>query len=938
MNNKPFEFRRTKKLSLRLPVAAGFLFSASLFPNFMNAQEQSSRDTLTKEKTIDEVVLIGYGKVKKKDQTGSVATLKMNTETRGFSPNAQDVLVGKVAGVTVTTDGGSPSGGASIRIRGGSSLSASNDPLIIIDGVMIDNQGLGGAGNILNTLNPTDIDTFTILKDASATAIYGSRASNGVILITTKKGNSGKIRVTYDGNMSVSSPKKTIEVMNADEYRTFINQTFANQGNFNEVVAKLGTGNTDWQKEIYRTTFNTENNLSILGSVNNKMPYRASFGYTNLSGILRTSEMERYTSSITLNPSFFDKHLNVNLNGRGMYIKNRFASQDAVGSAIVMDPTQNVYDSNSPFGGYFTWTGSDDNIIQVSTKNPLSILNMREDKSNVYNFIGNAQFDYKLHFLPDLHFNLNVGLDYSESDGTIYIPALAPSDYMYGGLDQKWDQLRRNSTLDFYAQYTKNFGFLDSKFDIMGGYSWQHYYREGNNISHRVSRFDNYGNPALVSESDYATEHYIVSFFGRLNYSIKDRYLLTFTLRNDGSSRFSTDNRWSQFPSAAFAWKISDDFFKDSKTVNDLKLRLGWGKTGQQDINQGDYPYLGTYQHSIGNEAMYLQGYDANGNPIWISLLRPQAYNPDLKWETTETYNIGLDFNLWNSRIEGAVDLYQRKTTDLINAETKVAAGTNFAEYVAANIGTLENKGVEFSLNTKPVVTENFTWEIGGNIAYNYNKITALSYGENASAMRRYSMNVHKVGYASGMFYVYEQIYDDNGKPIEGFYKDQNNDGIINESDLRVFHKPVPDYTFGINTRLRYKNWDFSVASHGSIGNYNYNAVAANNAALSPSSVYANEFLVNRPKSAFETNFQNGQTLSDYYVQDASFYRIDNFVLGYTFKDLNNMLKSLRVYGTVQNPFVFTKYKGLDPEVFGGIDGNVYPRPVTIMLGTNFNF
>jgi len=933
MNIKFFEFRKSNTSPLRFPVAAVFLFSVALAPNLQ--AQQKNTDTL-KEKSIDEVVLIGYGKVKKKDQTGSVASLKMNNDTRGFAPNAQDVLVGKVAGVTVTTEGGSPSGGATIRIRGGSSLSASNDPLIIIDGVMIDNGGLGGAGNILNILNPTDIDTFTVLKDASATAIYGSRASNGVILITTKKGG-GKMRVTYDANMSVSSPKKTIDVLNADQYRSFVMKTFEGLGNYNEVVGKLGYSNTDWQKEIYRTTFNTENNLSFLGSINNKTPYRVSFGYTNLSGILNTSNMERYTSSITFNPTFFDKHLTVNVNGRGMYIKNRFATQDAVGSAIVMDPTQSVYDSNSPFGGYFTWTGTDNNIIQVATKNPLSLLTMKDDQSKVYNFVGNAQLDYKVHFLPDLHLNLNVGLDYSESEGKTYIPALAPSDYIYGGYDMTWDQLRRNSTLDFYAQYSKNFGFLDSKFDIMGGYSWQHYYRNGSNTAYRVSRFDAYGDPLLVSENNYATENYIVSFFGRLNYSIKDRYLFTFTLRNDGSSRFSSENRWSVFPSAAFAWKIKEDFFKNSKTFSDLKLRLGWGKTGQQDINQGDYPYLGTYQHSIGSQASYLQGYN-NGVPVWVSLLRPQAYNPDLKWETTETSNIGLDYGFWNNRIEGSIDLYQRKTTNLINAETKVAAGTNFAEYVAANIGSLENKGVEFSLNTKPFVSKTFTWEIGGNIAYNYNEITSLSYGDNANAMRRYSMNVHKVGYAAGMFYVYEQIYDNNGKPVEGFYKDQNNDGLINESDLRVYHKPTPDYTFGINTRLTYHQWDLSVASHGSIGNYNYNAVAANNAALSPSSIYANEFLVNRPTSAFDTNFQNSQPLSDYYVQDASFYRIDNIVLGYTFKDLSKMLKSLRVYGTVQNPFVFTKYKGLDPEVFGGIDGNVYPRPVTVMLGTNFNF
>lgn len=922
--------------TFRFPVAAGFLFSAFFFSNSLSAQ---TTDTLKNEKLIDEVVVIGYGKVKKGDETGSISTLKVDTNSRGFAPNAQDILVGKVAGVNITTEGGSPSGGAVIRIRGGSSLSASNDPLIVIDGIFIDNDGLGGAGNILNTLNPTDIDTFTVLKDASATAIYGSRASNGVILITTKKGSKGRIRVTYDANMSVSTPKKTIDVLNADEYRNFVQQTFAGQTNYDEVISKLGNSNTNWQREIFRTTFNTENNLSILGSIKDVVPFRASFGYTNLSGTLDTSQMERYTSSISLSPVLFDKHLSINLNGRGMYIKNKFANQGAIGSSIVMDPTQSVYDSNSPFGGFFTWTGSDNNIIQVATANPVSLLKMRTDESEVYNFIGNAQFDYKLHFLPELHFNMNLGLDYSESKGKVYIPALAPSDYLYGGYDNRWDQLRRNSIFDFYAQYAKNLNFLDSKIDVMGGYSWQHYYRQNGNESHRVSRFDEYGDPLLINAyQTFPTEHYIVSFFGRLNYSIKDRYLFTFTLRKDGSSRFKKDNQWSQFPSAAFAWKANEDFFKDSKTLSNLKLRLGWGKTGQQDINQGDYPYLGTYQYSLGSAATYLQGYDSTGAPIWTPLLRPQAYNQDLKWETTETYNAGIDFGFLNNRIEGAVDVYYRETTDLINAETKVAAGTNFAEYVAANIGSLENKGIEFSLNTKPIVTENFTWEIGGNIAYNKNKITALSFGDSSNAMRRNGLNVQMVGYAANMWYVYEQIYDDNGKPIEGFYKDQNGDGLINESDLIVYHKPTPNYTFGVNTKFKYKNWDLSVASHGSIGNYIHNATAANNAALSPSSIFANEFLVNRPKSAFDTNFQNGQNLSSYYIQDASFYRIDNIVLGYTIKQASNFLKDARIYATVQNPFVFTKYKGLDPEVFGGMDTNLYPRPVTIMLGTNFNF
>lgn len=922
---KPASFYFTQKMFWILP---SLLLSSLLF-----AQEQ---DTL-RNQTIEEVVIIGYGKVKKGDETGSLTTVKADANSRGFAPNAQDMLVGKVAGVNITTEGGSPSGGAVIRIRGGSSLSASNDPLIVIDGVFIDNQGLGGAGNILNALNPTDIESFTVLKDASATAIYGSRASNGVILITTKKGNKGGIRVTYDANMSASVPKKFVEVLSADEYRGFIETNFAGQTNYEEIVGKLGTANTDWQKEIFHTTFNTENNLSILGSLKDGfIPFRASFGYTNVNGILRTSEMERFTTSIALSPSFFDNHLKVNLNGRGMKVHNRFANQGAIGSAIVMDPTQQIYDPESPFGGYFTWTGDDNNIIQVASMNPLSLLEMRRDEADVYNFIGNAQFDYKLHFLPDLHFNLNLGLDYSKSEGITDIPALAPSDYLYGGLDSEWTQQRRNSSLDFYAQYVKGLNFLDSKIDVMGGYSWQHYYRDGGYTGYRVSRYDQHGDPLLINTNSYATENFIVSFFGRLNYSIKDRYLLTFTLRNDGSSRFNKDNRWATFPSAAFAWKINDDFFKNSKTLNNLKLRLGWGITGQQDINQGDYPYIGTYEQSIGNEATYLQGYN-NGIPIWVSLLRPSAYNPDLKWESTETYNIGLDYGFFKDRIEGTLDFYKRKTKNLINAETKVAAGTNFREYVAANIGTLENMGVEFGLNTKPISTTDFTWELGGNIAYNKNEITSLSYGDNTSSMRRFGINVHQVGHAAGMFYVYEQVYDNEGKPIEGFYKDRNNDGLINENDLRIYHKPTADYVFGITTKLRWKALDLSVASHGSIGNYNFNAVAANNAALSSSSVYANEFLVNRVRSAFDTNFQTSHTLSDYYIQDASFYRIDNIVLGWTLKN-SGMFRSARLYTSVQNPFVFTKYKGLDPELFGGIDNNFYPRPVTFIIGTNLNF
>lgn len=893
-------------------------------------------------KALSEVVVIGYGQVRKSDATGSLTTVKADPSVRGLAPNAQDMLIGKIAGVNITNSGGSPTGGATIRIRGGSSLSASNDPLVIIDGIPLDNQGIGGVGNMLSTINPTDIESFTVLKDASATAIYGSRASNGVIIIITKKGSNGKVRVTYDGNVSVGVRTNEVEVLNGDQFRSFITETFTGLTNQDEVIGKLGNANTDWQDQIFRTAVSTEHNVSVYGSVKETLPYRMSAGYTNLNGILKTSNMERYTGSISLTPSLFEDHLKVNLNGKGMYINNRFANQGAIGSAISMDPTQPVYDANSPYGGYFTWTGTDGNILNVATKNPVSLLEMTDDNSEVFNFIGNSQFDYKVHFLPDLRLNLNVGLDYSNSTGHKYTSEFAPSDYISGGYNGNWEQTRRNSLLDFYAQYSKKLKFLDSKFDVMGGYSWQHYWREGNNHDYRISKLDSEGNPEVISINNYETENYIISFFGRLNYSIQDKYLLTFTLRNDGSSRFNKDNRWGLFPSVAAAWRvINEDFLKDSNVISDLKLRLGWGITGQQDINQGDYPYMGRYEYSVGNQASYIRG----GN--WISLIRPTSFNPDLKWESTTTYNVGIDYGILKNRINGSVDYYYRKTKDLINAETKVAAGTNFSEYVVANIGSLKNSGVEFALNAIPVETKSLKWELGANVAYNQNEITELSYGDNKSAMRRYGstggdggfqLMAHTVGNPSGMYYVYEQLYDTVGKPIEGFYKDKNNDGQINENDLYLYHKPTPDWTLGLNTKLTWKAWDLSVAGHGSIGNYNYNAIAANNAELSSTRVYANEFLSNRVQSAFESGLQTKKVLSDYYVQDASFFRIDNITLGWSFKNLAKKAIQGRIYGTVQNPVVFTKYDGLDPEVAGGVDTDFYPRPLTMMFGVNFNF
>lgn len=888
---------------------------------------------------LQDVVVIGYGKVRKGDATGSVVNVKVDDKQRPGSLYAQDLLVGKVPGVTIVNEGGAPTGNSFIRIRGGSSLSASNDPLIIIDGVFIDNRAINGTGNLLGTLNPGDIESFTILKDASATAIYGSRASNGVILITTKKGSAGGLTISYDGKYSVSSRKKEIEVMSGDEFRVFLKERYGNLSLYDEIFRKQGLINTDWQDAVFHRPFNTENNLSLSGAITKNLPFRLTVGLADMDGILKTSRSDRKTASFSLTPSLFNNDLKINLNGRGMLVKNRYANWDAIGAAVAIDPTQPVYDENSPYGGFFTHLGSDHQIIQVATKNPLSMLEMTRDASEVHNFIGSAQFDYRLRFIPGLHAILNTGLDYSEGEGGKYISPFSPSDYMYGGYDASWEEMRRNSSLDFYLQYTRDLGFLDSRMDLTGGYSWQHYWLGGSNIGHRITNYDEHGDPLLVSQSNYATEHYILSYFGRLNYSMQNKYLFTFTLREDGSSRFSRQNRWSLFPSAALAWKLSEEsFLKGSDAVSNLKLRLGWGITGQQDINQGDYPYIATYLGTIGTQANYLRGFNPDGSPIWVSLLRPEAYNSHLKWESTTTYNIGVDYGFLKGRIEGSLDLYRRETKDLINVETKTPSGTNFKEYVVSNIGSLENTGVELAISGSPIENKTFTWELGANLAYNKNKITKLNGGDDKDTRLINGVVVNMVGEAANSYYVYEQLYNENGKPIEGFYKDQNKDGLINEQDLRPFRKSMPDLTIGLNTRLTWRSFDLSISGHGSLGNYNYNAVAANNAALSITSVYASEYLTNRVKSALETNFEVTQPLSDYYIQDASFFRIDNILLGWSFDKTRFLPINGRIYANVQNPLVFTKYDGVDPEVFGGSDGNIYPRPVVFLLGLNLNF
>ena len=905
---------------------------------------------------LDAVVVIGYGSVKKNDMTGSVTAIKPDKLNKGLITNAQDMMTGKIAGVSVISKGGAPGEGATIRIRGGSSLTAENDPLIVIDGLAMDNKGVKGLANPLSMVNPNDIESFTVLKDASATAIYGSRASNGVIIITTKKGQAGaRPTISYDGNVSVSTVKSTVDVMDGDQFRSFIKDIW---GEDSEAYSKLGNANTDWQKEIFRPAVSTDHNLTISGGLKN-MPYRVSFGYTNQNGIVKTSKFERYTASVSLAPSFFEDHLKVNANLKGMIAKNRYADGSAVGSAVSFDPTQSVR-SDDPyhqyyFDGYFQWNTDASSLNDDTWKrtfnsnapgNPVALLEEKDDRAISKSLIGNLELDYKFHFLPDLHAHVNGGMDLSTGKQYTDVSPYSSTNNYYGSYG--WEQKDKyNLSLNAYLQYSKD--FTDKhRFDVMAGYEWQHFhdtsdqeywglYPLSNNVvENRGQRYNN-------TSSGSATESYLVSFFGRVNYTLLDRYLFTATVRQDGSSRFHKNNRWGLFPSFALGWKLKEEaFLKDVDVLSDLKLRLGYGITGQQNINSGDYPYLAVYETNKDGAYYPILGEGTT--------YRPNAYNPDLKWEKTTTYNVGLDFGFLNNRINGAVDYYYRKTTDLLNS-VFVSAGTNFKNKVLSNVGSLENSGIEFSINSKPVVTTDWTWDLGFNITYNKNEITKLTTGDsenyyvaagdNIGGGRDMKAMAHAVGHPASSFYVYQQVYDENGKPIENEFVDRNGDGTINGDDRYFYKKPTADLLMGLTSRLSYKSWDFSFSLRASLNNYVYNSVEAGGSDCNPTSVYSFGALNNRPLMGVANNIQNlkdNTLLSDYFVQNASFMKCDNITLGYSFKKLFGAPIGGRVYAAVQNVFTITKYKGLDPEVEKGLDNNIYPRPLTTLIGLSLNF
>ncbi|MEM8508813.1 MAG: SusC/RagA family TonB-linked outer membrane protein [Bacteroidota bacterium] len=894
---------------------------------------------------LDEVVIIGYGTTTKKDATGSVIGVTEEELNQGFIASPQDLIVGKAAGVNITTAGGAPGAGAQIRIRGGSSLDASNDPLIIVDGVPLDNSDIAGSRNVFDFINPSDISSFTILKDASATAIYGSRASNGVIIITTKKGVTGELKFSLNSSASISSVVNTVDVLSADQFRDAVEQRLPDR------VGELGSFNTNWQDQIFDSAFGTDTNFSVRGGLFG-VPFRASLGHTQQDGILKTEALQRTTGSFSLTPRLLDDKLKVEINARGSYIENNFADTGAIGSALQFDPTQAVFDDTLP-GGFFDYFQSDGSPTNNTVSNPLALLELRDNRSNVRRFVGNIKFDYELPFFPAVTATLNLGLDRTNSEGVDIRPRTLATELVNLGTVVDYGADIENKLLDFYVKYATEFEKINARFDVTGGYSYQNFYTDRFTST---TRGDGVGGTVTVID---ILENNLQSYFGRANFTLNDKYLFTFTIRRDGSSRFGGDNRWGNFPAAAFAWNVIDEkFLEDSKTLSNLKLRLGWGITGQQDVLQGNdtQPYLPQFAPSQNGAGIQI-GQDANGNPTFVQTLRAQPFDANIKWEETTTYNVGLDFGFFDNRLSGAVELYYRETDDLLST-VNVAAGSNLTNRLPTNIGSLTNQGIEFILDAAVVQNENFTWDLGFNYAYNENEIDRLFLTANTPGAGIPVSNTQLIGIGgddgaqynivgqpTASYFTYVQVYDANGNPIEGVVLDLNGDGQIDDLDRRPFKQAAPLVNLGLNSRFNWKSWDFSFSMRASFGNYNYNGVELLNGNYRNLNLGAD--LRNVTTDVLRTNFEQDRpelTFSDYFVQDASFVRLDNMSLGYTFENLFQKSLRMRVFGAMQNVFVITDYDGLDPEVVdpaantAGIDNNVFPRPFITQFGISLDF
>ena len=882
-------------------------------------------------KTLGEVVVVGYGTQRKKDLTGSVASLSERNFQKGNIASPEQLIAGKIAGVAITQGNGAPGSASRIRIRGGASLDE-DKPLIVLDGVPLGND-VGGIANPLATLNPNDIESINILKDASAAAIYGSRASNGVIIVTTKKGAKGAMKINFSTVVSSAQPVNYVPVMTGDELRAFLNTpvTAESPARSNATQkALLGKENTDWQRLIYRNAISHDENLSFTGAVNNVLPYRLSLGYLNQNGILKNSNMDRKSVNLNLNPRFFDDHLKVDFSYKGSFITSKFADEGTIGAAVFFDPTQSPYSSKDAFQGYFEWLNTDGTLNTLAGRNPLGILNSRTDVYKVNRHIANAIFDYKFHFFPDLRFNMNIAVDRANTDGYQTKDSTAATAFAVKGVNNTSVQNRTAKTFESYLNYVKEVSGLRA--DIMAGYGYQDFYFEGTNTF-----FNAKGQPQgdqIPSRLNPKNQTTLVSFFGRANFGFKDRYLATFTMRRDGSSRLAPGYKWITYPAAALAWRMTEDGIGNG-LFSSLKMRIGWGVTGQQD---GISEYNGLKTFSVGgNTAQY-----AFGN-TYVQTLRPEGFNELLTWQKTTTTNFGIDFATKDERISGAIDYYVRETTNLFN-DVNIPAGVNFTNRIKSNIGTLENKGIEFTLNTTPIKTAKLNWEANFIIARNTNKITKLNLVDDAKFLGvetggisggvGNNIQIHSVGKPKNSFFVYQQVYNAEGKPLEGVYVDRNQDGKITVEDKYWLQKPDADYTLGFTSSLTYDNFSFGFVLRGSIGNYMYSNLNSGGT-FGPNSL---SNLYNPARNVLETGFYNAQYFSDYYVDNASFLKMDNLSVGYNLSSLFKNKANVQLTAIVQNVLTVTNYKGVDPEIAGGIDNNIYLRPRTFSLGLSVNF
>lgn len=884
-------------------------------------------------KALADVVVIGYGTARKSDLTGSVATVKSKDFNKGLVSSPEQLINGKVSGVQIMSNSGSASAGSTIRVRGGASLNASNDPLIVLDGVPLEQGGISGnSSNFLSMINPSDIESMTVLKDASSTAIYGSRASNGVIIITTKKGQQGAVKVNFNTTNSMQTRAQMVDMLSRDEFVNVINQF----GTDNQ-KSLLGTANTDWNDEVYRTAFGTDNNLSVSGSIDKWLPFRVSVGYYNQSGLVRKDNVERWTGNVVLTPSFFQDHLKLTINAKGTLNNNSFNNGGAVWAAATFNPTIPVYSGNDKYGGYNEALDADGYPVNAGVRNPRGLVDLYDSKSKVSRFIGSMDVDYKVHFLPDLKLHATVGADYAKGDGTVHVPVYAAQSYnkdeSLGGSDYKYGpQKNENRLLTLYANYAKYFEDIKSNVDLTAGYDYQ-YWKSTTPLYYTKSAAGT--NLSTVKASDY--RHVMLSYYGRINYSFDGKYLLTATVRRDASSRFSKDTRWGTFPSVALGWTLTEEpWLKNQKVLSNLKLRASYGVTGQQE-GIGNYNYLPVYTYSVTGAEAFINGQ-------YINTYRPEAYVSDLKWETTTSWNFGLDFGFLNGRIGGAIDFYTRKTKDLL-ASVPTAAGTNFSKTILTNVGNVDSKGIEISLNATPIQNKDWEWNLSYNFTWQNMKVKNLSLTKGGSqtnvkvgpSIDAYQFQVLSEGYEPYMFYVYHQLYDSKtGKPIEGAYADLNNDGEINDADLYRYHSPAPKYIMGLSTSLRYKQLTLGMSFRANIDNYVYNGMGMSTGAFETVS-YNNSQLNNLNTSFLKTGFKTRQYLSDYYVENASFLKLDNLSLSYNVGKINKWA-SLTVSAMVQNVFTITGYSGTDPEVPNGMDNSFYPRPRTYSVSLGLQF